>query len=104
MIPYLTLALYSFRLLFDGGAGVDYRGVRAAADFDRRGMNADAFTMITVAGLVGILGAKFYIWLTPNISWIPNTATVFRSPPATAHKSLRIRLVWRVFGGLAPCW
>jgi phosphatidylglycerol---prolipoprotein diacylglyceryl transferase len=30
------------------------------ADFDRRGMNADAFTMITVAGLIGILGAKLY--------------------------------------------
>ncbi len=30
------------------------------ADFDRRGMNADAFTMITVAGLLGILGAKLY--------------------------------------------
>jgi phosphatidylglycerol:prolipoprotein diacylglycerol transferase len=30
------------------------------ADFDRRGLNADAFTMITVAGLAGILGAKLY--------------------------------------------
>ena len=30
------------------------------ADFDRRGLNADAFTMITIAGLVGILGAKLY--------------------------------------------
>jgi phosphatidylglycerol---prolipoprotein diacylglyceryl transferase len=30
------------------------------ADFDRRGMKADAFFMITVAGLVGILGAKLY--------------------------------------------
>jgi len=30
------------------------------ADFDRRGLKADAFFMITVAGLVGILGAKLY--------------------------------------------
>lgn len=30
------------------------------ADFDRRGFNADAFLMITVAGLAGILGAKLY--------------------------------------------
>jgi len=30
------------------------------ADFDRRGMSADAFTMITIAGLLGILGAKLY--------------------------------------------
>jgi phosphatidylglycerol:prolipoprotein diacylglycerol transferase len=30
------------------------------ADFDRRGMKADAFLMITVAGLTGILGAKLY--------------------------------------------
>lgn len=28
------------------------------SDFDRRGMNADAFTMVTVAGLLGIVGAK----------------------------------------------
>jgi phosphatidylglycerol---prolipoprotein diacylglyceryl transferase len=30
------------------------------ADFDRRRMKADAFFMITVAGLTGILGAKLY--------------------------------------------
>ncbi len=30
------------------------------ADFDRRGMKADAFFLITVAGLLGILGAKLY--------------------------------------------
>ena len=30
------------------------------ADFDRRGMKADAFFMITVAGLAGIVGAKLY--------------------------------------------
>ncbi|MGC0778934.1 MAG: prolipoprotein diacylglyceryl transferase family protein [Candidatus Acidiferrum sp.] len=30
------------------------------ADFDRRGMKADAFTMITIAGLSGIVGSKLY--------------------------------------------
>lgn len=36
------------------------------ADFDRRGMKADAFLMITVAGLVGISGAKLYHLLEPE--------------------------------------
>jgi prolipoprotein diacylglyceryl transferase len=36
------------------------------ADFDRRGMKADAFLMITVAGLMGILGAKLYHLLEPE--------------------------------------
>jgi phosphatidylglycerol:prolipoprotein diacylglycerol transferase len=36
------------------------------ADFDRRGMKADAFLMITVAGLVGIAGAKLYHLLEPE--------------------------------------
>jgi phosphatidylglycerol:prolipoprotein diacylglycerol transferase len=30
------------------------------ADFDRRGLKADAFTMITIAGLAGIFGSKLY--------------------------------------------
>jgi len=36
------------------------------ADFDRRGMDADAFAMITAAGLAGILGAKLYHLLEPD--------------------------------------
>lgn len=36
------------------------------ADFDRRRMKADAFLMITVAGLVGIVGAKLYHLLEPE--------------------------------------
>jgi phosphatidylglycerol:prolipoprotein diacylglycerol transferase len=61
MIPYLYLGplqLPTFGLM------VALALITAAyvlqADFDRRGMNADAFTMITVAGLLGILGAKLY--------------------------------------------
>jgi phosphatidylglycerol:prolipoprotein diacylglycerol transferase len=42
------------------------------ADFDRRGMNADAFTMITVAGLLGILGAKFYHLLETPAEFFAN--------------------------------
>jgi phosphatidylglycerol---prolipoprotein diacylglyceryl transferase len=61
MIPYLHLGpleLPTFGLM------VALALIAAAyvlqADFDRRGMNADAFTMITVAGLTGIFGAKLY--------------------------------------------
>ena len=61
MIPYLHLGplqLPTFGLM------VALALITAAyvlqADFGRRGMNADAFTMITVAGLLGILGAKLY--------------------------------------------
>ena len=68
MIPYLhigPLQLPTFGLM------VALALITAAyvlqADFDRRGMNADAFTMITVAGLLGILGAKLYHLLeTPS--------------------------------------
>lgn len=61
MIPYLHLGpleLPTFGLM------VALALIAAAyvlqADFDRRRMNADAFTMITVAGLAGIFGAKLY--------------------------------------------
>jgi phosphatidylglycerol---prolipoprotein diacylglyceryl transferase len=42
------------------------------ADFDRRGMNVDAFTMITVAGLLGILGAKLYHLLETPAEFFAN--------------------------------
>lgn len=61
MIPYLhlgPLTLPTFGLM------VALALISAAyilqADFDRRGMKADAFLMITVAGIAGILGAKLY--------------------------------------------
>jgi phosphatidylglycerol:prolipoprotein diacylglycerol transferase len=68
MIPYLHLGplqLPTFGLM------VALALIAAAnvlqADFDRRGLNADAFTMITIAGLAGILGAKLYHLLeTPS--------------------------------------
>jgi phosphatidylglycerol:prolipoprotein diacylglycerol transferase len=41
------------------------------ADFDRRGMKADAFFMITVAGIAGIVGAKVYHLMdTPADRWV----------------------------------
>jgi len=61
MIPYLHLGplqLPTFGLM------VALALISAAyilqADFDRRGMKADAFLMITVAGIAGIVGAKLY--------------------------------------------
>ena len=61
MIPYLHLGplqLPTFGLM------VALALITAAyvlqADFGRRGMNADAFTMITIASLLGIFGAKLY--------------------------------------------
>jgi len=76
MIPYLhlgPLAIPTFGLM------VALALITAAyvlqADFDRRGMNADAFMMITVAGLSGILGAKLYHLLEPE-----NRALFFEYP------------------------
>ncbi|HTC39964.1 MAG TPA: prolipoprotein diacylglyceryl transferase family protein [Candidatus Acidoferrales bacterium] len=61
MIPYLHLGPLTIPTF---GLMVALALIGAAyilqADFDRRGMKADAFFMITVAGLTGILGAKLY--------------------------------------------
>jgi phosphatidylglycerol:prolipoprotein diacylglycerol transferase len=73
MIPYLHLGplqLPTFGLM------VALALITAAyvlqADFDRRGMNADAFTMITIAGLLGILGAKLYHLLETPAEFFAN--------------------------------
>jgi phosphatidylglycerol---prolipoprotein diacylglyceryl transferase len=61
MIPYLHLGPLTIPTF---GLMVALALISAAyvlqADFNRRGMKADAFFMITVAGLAGILGAKLY--------------------------------------------
>jgi phosphatidylglycerol---prolipoprotein diacylglyceryl transferase len=61
MIPYLHLGPLTIPTF---GLMVALALISAAyilqADFDRRGMKADAFFMITVAGLMGIAGAKLY--------------------------------------------
>jgi prolipoprotein diacylglyceryl transferase len=67
MIPYLHLGPLTIPTF---GLMVALALITAAyilqADFDRRGMKADAFLMITVAGLMGILGAKLYHLLEPE--------------------------------------
>ncbi|MGB2626441.1 MAG: prolipoprotein diacylglyceryl transferase [Candidatus Acidiferrum sp.] len=61
MIPYLHLGPISIPTF---GLMVALALITAAyilqADFDRRRFKADAFTMITIAGLAGIAGAKLY--------------------------------------------
>jgi phosphatidylglycerol---prolipoprotein diacylglyceryl transferase len=67
MIPYLHLGPLTIPTF---GLMVALALITAAyilqADFDRRGMKADAFFMITVAGMTGILGAKLYHLLEPD--------------------------------------
>src|SRR5271165_5572960 len=61
MIPYLhlgPLAIPTFGLMV--ALALIASGYILQADFDRRGFKADAFTMITIAGLAGIAGAKLY--------------------------------------------
>jgi prolipoprotein diacylglyceryl transferase len=61
MIPYLhlgPLTIPTFGLMV--ALALITSAYILQADFTRRGMNADAFLMITVAGLAGIAGAKLY--------------------------------------------
>src|ERR1700675_600401 len=61
MIPYLhigPLTIPTFGLMV--ALALITSGYVLQADFDRRGMKADAFLMITIAGLAGIFGAKLY--------------------------------------------
>jgi prolipoprotein diacylglyceryl transferase len=61
MIPYLhigPLTIPTFGLMV--ALALITSGYILQADFDRRGFKADAFLMITIAGLAGILGAKLY--------------------------------------------
>jgi phosphatidylglycerol:prolipoprotein diacylglycerol transferase len=73
MIPYLHLGPL---LVPTFGLMVALALIAAAyilqADFDRRGMNADAFAMITVAGLTGIAGAKLYHLLESPAEFFAN--------------------------------
>jgi phosphatidylglycerol---prolipoprotein diacylglyceryl transferase len=61
MIPYLhlgPLTIPTFGLMV--ALALISSAYILQADFNRRGMKADAFLMITVAGLSGIAGAKLY--------------------------------------------
>jgi phosphatidylglycerol---prolipoprotein diacylglyceryl transferase len=73
MIPYLHLGplqLPTFGLMV--ALALITSAYVLQADFDRRGMNVDAFTMITVAGLMGILGAKLYHLLETPAEFFAN--------------------------------
>jgi phosphatidylglycerol---prolipoprotein diacylglyceryl transferase len=61
MIPYLhlgPLTIPTFGLMV--ASALIAAAYILQADFDRRKMRADAFLMITIAGLAGIAGAKLY--------------------------------------------
>src|SRR5262249_24973200 len=91
MIPYLHLGPLQIPTF---GLMVVLALITAAyilqGDFDRRGMDADAFAMITVAGLAGILGAKLYHLLEPD-----NRQLFFEHPGALLLS--RYGFAW--FGG-----
>ena len=91
MIPYLhlgSLQIPTFGLLV--ALALIAAAYTLQADFDRRGMAADAFAMITVAGLAGILGAKLYHLLEPD-----NRQLFFEHPGALLLS--RYGFAW--FGG-----
>jgi len=61
MIPFLhigPLSIPTYGLMV--ALGMICAAYILQADFDRRGMKADAFTMITIAGISGIVGSKLY--------------------------------------------
>jgi prolipoprotein diacylglyceryl transferase len=73
MLPYLHLGPVTIPTF---GLMVALALVAAAyilqADFERRGMKADAFAMITFAGLMGIFGAKMYHLLESPAEFFAN--------------------------------
>ena len=73
MIPYLhlgPLTIPTFGLMV--ALALIVSAYILQADFQRRGWKADAFTMITVAGLAGILGAKLYHLLETPAEFFAN--------------------------------
>jgi prolipoprotein diacylglyceryl transferase len=80
MIPYLHMGPVTLPTF---GLMVALALIAAAyilqADFDRRGFKADAFTMITVAGLAGIFGAKLYHLLETPAEFFANPGPLFFS-------------------------
>ena len=66
MIPYLhlgPLTVPTFGLMV--ALALITSAYILQADFVRRAFKADAFAMVTVAGLAGILGAKLYVTVEP---------------------------------------
>src|SRR5215475_3146061 len=68
MLPYLhlgPLSLPTFGLLV--ATGLLVAAYILQADFRRRGVSADAFLVIGIAGLAGIAGARLYHLLEPEV-------------------------------------
>lgn len=80
MLPYIHLGSLTIPTF---GLMVALALITAAyvlnADFLRRGFHADAFAMITVAGICGILGAKLYHLLETPAEFFANPGPLFFS-------------------------
>ncbi len=78
MIPYLhlgPLTIPTFGLMV--AIALIVSAYILQADFDRRGFKADAFAMITIAGLLGIAGAKLYHLLESPAEFFANPIGLF---------------------------
>jgi len=100
MIPYLHLGpleIPTFGLMV--ALALITSAYVLQADFDRRGMIADAFMMITVAGLAGIFGAKLMHLLDTPSDRIPLSLLFDRHWLFTQNGLNWIRLGFAWFGG-----
>jgi len=89
MIPFLhigPLSIPTYGLMV--ALGMICAAYIFQADFDRRGVKADAFTMITIAGLAGIFGSKLYSAL--------ESPTEFLAIRSRNSSSLWLHLVWGI--------
>ena len=80
MIPYLhlgPLTLPTFGMMV--ALALISSAYILQADFDRRGLKADAFFMITIAGLVGIAGGKLYHLLEDPAAFFTDPLPLFFS-------------------------
>jgi len=100
MIPYLHLGplqIPTFGLMV--ALALITSAYVLQADFDRRGMNADAFMMITVAGLAGIIGAKLMHLLDTPSDRVPLSLLFDRHWLFSQNGLSWIRLGFAWFGG-----
>jgi len=100
MIPYLHLGplqMPTFGLMV--ALALITSAYVLQADFDRRGMNADAFMMITVAGLAGIFGAKLMHLLDTPSDRVPLSLLFDRHWLFSPNGLSWIRLGFAWFGG-----
>jgi phosphatidylglycerol:prolipoprotein diacylglycerol transferase len=77
MIPFLhlgPLSIPTYGLMV--ALGMICAAYILQADFDRRGMKADAFTMVTIAGLAGIFGSKVYSALESPAEFMAHPVTL----------------------------